>query len=738
MKVVELRQETDLQVLAADWERLLRASASNTIFLTWEWVAAWWSAYGAPGELRILAAYDDLGTLCGIAPLRAQAQQRYGQKVSTLTFIGAGSNDSDYLDFIVAPGYEEQMMECFCAHLATELDRGTVLELNEIPASSPNLPFLLRVAESERLLWMESDIPCGTILLPKTWEEYLAKLKPRFRTKVRSVLRSLEGRSDVRTEFCEDAEQVERLLPTLFDLHTRRWDSDGKPGVFGWERKRNFYHDLSARFLKRAWLRFSRLEWKGRTLACQYGFAYEGTYSQLQEGYEPASEHWNVGIGLRAWTIRKFLKDDIREYDFLGGVGRHKTDWGAEVKQSKHVLLTRESHKNRLFCRGPEWEERTKELVKRVVPEKVMAVRRARLEHGANSAGVGVSGHEWTREVFAQCYFRFHINGLARRVREQFRLSTVPGARWPKLSRRQQATGRILYYHRVNDDNDPYFPAISTRAFDRLMRFVSRNYKVVSVTDMLNRLESGVPEQLMAITFDDGYRDNFDHAFPILQRYGLPATIFLTTDPIDSREPLWFERLALALKKTDREFIELEIDVPRRLWTRTQAERLEANTRIFGLLRELPDAERLQRLEETLRVLGVRDDERHGKMLTWDEIRLMKPRGIDFGGHTVTHPFISKLVPEQVKWEASECKRRIEAELQAPVEHFAYPNGREEDFGKSNKGLIRAAGYRAALTTIWGSNCRSTDLMELRRGGPWEESPALFAYKMDWYELADA
>lgn len=116
----------------------------------------------------------------------------------------------------------------------------------------------------------------------------------------------------------------------------------------------------------------------------------------------------------------------------------------------------------------------------------------------------------------------------------------------------------------------------------------------------------------------------------------------------------------------------------------------------------------------------------------------MQAHGVDFGGHTVTHPFISKLTPEQVTWEASECKRRIEAELQAPVEHFAYPSGREEDFQASNKELIRAAGYRAALTTIWGTNHHSTDRMEFRRGGPWEENPALFAYKLDWYELLDA
>jgi peptidoglycan/xylan/chitin deacetylase (PgdA/CDA1 family) len=124
-------------------------------------------------------------------------------------------------------------------------------------------------------------------------------------------------------------------------------------------------------------------------------------------------------------------------------------------------------------------------------------------------------------------------------------------------------------------------------------------------------------------------------------------------------------------------------------------------------------------------------------MLTWDQIRLMKGQRISFGGHTVTHPFVSKITGEQLTWEVHECKRRIEEEVQLPVEHFAYPNGRDEDFDPSSKEVIRRAGYHAAVTTIWGMNYPSTDLMELRRGGPWEEHLPLFASKLDWYQLVN-
>ncbi len=124
----------------------------------------------------------------------------------------------------------------------------------------------------------------------------------------------------------------------------------------------------------------------------------------------------------------------------------------------------------------------------------------------------------------------------------------------------------------------------------------------------------------------------------------------------------------------------------------------------------LADAERKRWLSEILaRLAPSENSERNDKMLTWDQIRCMKRQGIDFGGHTVTHPFSSRLSPDQMRWEASECKARIEDELQSSVKHFAYPSGREQDFAEWNKKVIYDAGYEAAVSTLWGINYPATD-----------------------------
>jgi peptidoglycan/xylan/chitin deacetylase (PgdA/CDA1 family) len=276
--------------------------------------------------------------------------------------------------------------------------------------------------------------------------------------------------------------------------------------------------------------------------------------------------------------------------------------------------------------------------------------------------------------------------------------------------------------------------------FEEEISVIARRFHVVSLKEAVRRLVEGEPaEPVVAITFDDGYEDNYRVAFPILERYGIPTTIFLTTGSLDSREPLWFETLALAVKKSPHVSVDVELDVPRRVLLRNESERLRANDEIFWVLRNLPDSERQRRLREVLNILNAGDaTERSSKMLTWNQVRWLKARGVDFGGHTVTHPFVSRLTREQATWEVGECKRRIQDELQSPVEHFAYPSGREIDFLPWNKSVIRDAGYVAAVSTLWGVNYPTTDPMELRRGQPWESTRSSFAAKLDWYQWLDA
>src|SRR5262245_22787137 len=101
----------------------------------------------------------------------------------------------------------------------------------------------------------------------------------------------------------------------------------------------------------------------------------------------------------------------------------------------------------------------------------------------------------------------------------------------------RRATFPILSFHRINDEGDPFFPSLSTEVFARQMAFVARAYVVLTVEELAERMrQNAVPRNALAITFDDGYRDNLTHAAPILARHGLPATVFVVTGSMESGE----------------------------------------------------------------------------------------------------------------------------------------------------------------------------------------------------------
>src|SRR5262249_46869957 len=161
---------------------------------------------------------------------------------------------------------------------------------------------------------------------------------------------------------------------------------------------------------------------------------------------------------------------------------------------------------------------------------------------------------DWVREVAANCYYHLKLPKLVRPLRERYQFSVEPNGGGRKgFSRRTETAARILCYHRINNERDPFFPAISTDQVEWEMRYLAHHYRVVSLPALMQHLEDASGGTVIAITFDDGYGDNYENALPILQRYGLAATVFLTTGSLDSREPLWFENLALALKKTSLE-----------------------------------------------------------------------------------------------------------------------------------------------------------------------------------------
>ena len=251
----------------------------------------------------------------------------------------------------------------------------------------------------------------------------------------------------------------------------------------------------------------------------------------------------------------------------------------------------------------------------------------------------------------------------------------------------------IFTYHRIFPDaKDNKYLGLQHEVFERHIRFIKRNFKIVSLADGLEALYSNDSKGVYAaINFDDGYMDNYLYAYPVLKKYGIPATIFLTTDFIGKDHVFWWDRIfnmvsllgAEDSKKTAN-------DINRALRTKGEEE-------LQYLVEKLEKKFSLKRAEEN-------------PMLGWGEIKEMSKSGIDFGSHTKTHRNLCVLKDEDVIKELTESKRVIEKRIGQEVSILAYPFG---IFDKRIKGLAEKSGFKYARSTLRGFNCRDTDRFSL-------------------------
>lgn len=333
------------------WRALLRSSDADTIFLAPEWLESWWLAYGT-GRVPAIVSVRRGSERVAIAPLQIAAERWKGVlDVRVLRFMGDGTYDSDYLDVIEAPGAGPDVLPQLWRWLRESSGlRFDLARLNEIPAASPRAERLLELLGSNESILDRERIGCVALALPGDWNAYIATLKPRMRTKVRSLRRSLEEGHDVRFLSCDRAEDLDARLESLFDLHERRWARRGGMGVFRGDSKRSFYRFVSNRMLANGWLRFHSLSVDGALVAHQFAMDYHGVRYSLQEGYDPGWEEQGVGNILRAMAIEQAIGERIRVYDMLAGVTDHKLSWGGSAKEGLRLLARGPGMRGRLVA----------------------------------------------------------------------------------------------------------------------------------------------------------------------------------------------------------------------------------------------------------------------------------------------------------------------------------------------------------------------------------------------------
>jgi peptidoglycan/xylan/chitin deacetylase (PgdA/CDA1 family) len=268
-----------------------------------------------------------------------------------------------------------------------------------------------------------------------------------------------------------------------------------------------------------------------------------------------------------------------------------------------------------------------------------------------------------------------------------------------------QLARRLSKSHEIPPDSSLPFP-----------RFLRENYRVASLEEACSELCSGVKsEPGVVITFDDGYRSAYNVAFPILQQYRLPATIYLTVDSVETGQVAWYDRVFLAMAVAPSGELQLELQGPWRFQLNSPEDRLRAALEVVAFLRTLPNCVRCECCARLENRIGLPQNALSSRVLTWEEIHTMHSAGITFGSHTLSHPVVSQLAPLELEHELGASKCLLEKKLGIPVLDFAFPFGKASDCSPAALEMLSRCGYRSAVTTVPGVNTPQANLFELRR-----------------------
>lgn len=239
----------------------------------------------------------------------------------------------------------------------------------------------------------------------------------------------------------------------------------------------------------------------------------------------------------------------------------------------------------------------------------------------------------------------------------------------------------ILFYHQICDGGligKNQRSCVSPKRFNEQMEFLYRQgYLTLTLNDVCDWIDrkKKLPKKSVCITFDDGHRDNFYIAFPVLEKYGFKATIFIAADQV-GRE-IWYSR---KLKKWERAFDD--------------------------------------------------NDDLYFEFLTWQQIREMDKHGISFQSHTYSHPYLTELPRRNVKKEIKESKDILERNLGKSIDFLSYPYG---DYNNEIKNIIKEYGYRGAVACDWGVVSHKTDKFALKRQYVFDKGVIFF--QMNLYHL---
>lgn len=299
-----------------------------------------------------------------------------------------------------------------------------------------------------------------------------------------------------------------------------------------------------------------------------------------------------------------------------------------------------------------------------------------------------------------------------------------------KNKAKTKACVAVVYYHRVvesNKVNDGLLSdeaGISAEAFEKHMRFMLKHFTPIKPSEVNDVLDK--PGLYFAVTFDDGFEDNYTIAAPILSKLGLSGAFFVVSDFINTDKLFWWEQLAVVLKNTNSTKLDLSLinldwlsehKLENQLSLETGEQKNAAQIKIAAILRHSSPSQIQQFMPALSQQLGVelKINGRSHPLMTWQQLDDLQNRGFDIGGHTATHANLGTCKPEDYENEILNATVTLKKGLNKDVPTFAYPYGTFSHYTDEATQTVIDAGYQCAFTTNKGIVTSDSNTFRLPR-----------------------
>jgi CelD/BcsL family acetyltransferase involved in cellulose biosynthesis len=327
LTIDRIKTNSDLVNLSTEWHKLLQNSKSDTIFLTWEWLATWWKHYQADRELMVLRIDDkDKQQLVGIAPFYFDTiKMVFGRTVRSIRFLGAGEPVcSEYLDIICREGYESAVWQTILQYFTSAYTKWDVLQLQDVASTSASIAILNTFVSDYKLKYQVRKITRCPYLL---FTDFQQNAQSPFQKKILRDSRKLMKQYAVFFRKYNRLEEIEPVFTEFVTLHRKRWAQKQVPTAFDEQAFYQFQKEIAMLFSNQHWLQIYTLEIEQQIIAAEYCFEYRHKTFFYQHGFDFKWHRYSPGKLALNYAIEEGLQNQMTEFDFLRGEESYKYYW---------------------------------------------------------------------------------------------------------------------------------------------------------------------------------------------------------------------------------------------------------------------------------------------------------------------------------------------------------------------------------------------------------------------------